>query len=89
LSEHKSADSLAKSMAAHVSWGNTVDRPARTANARRAADDRFLIAADGDPQRAESLRKAFYRHIQLRSIQVRAARKARAAEQLSVGDGAA
>jgi len=76
LPEHKSADSLAKSMAAHASWGNTVDRAARTAAARRAADARFLKMADGDPKRAESLRQAHYRRIQLKSIAVRKAKKA-------------
>ncbi|HSS25788.1 MAG TPA: hypothetical protein VLL82_15625 [Mycobacterium sp.] len=73
---HKSALSLARSMAAHESWGKTPDRAARTANARRAADERFLAQADGDPLRAESLRKAHYKRIQLKSI---AARKAKAA----------
>jgi hypothetical protein len=88
LKEPKSAASLAKSYAADVSWANTVDRPARTANARRGAENRFLVQAGGDPKRAESLRKAFYKQIQLKSIAVRAAKKAaRQAEQL--GGGAA
>jgi len=67
LSEHKSAQSLAKSMAAHASWGKTSDRAARTANARRAG---------GDPKRAESLRQAHFKRIQLKSIAVRKAKKA-------------
>jgi hypothetical protein len=82
LSEHKSADSLAKQMAAHASWGRTVDRTARTANARRAADARFLALADGDPKRAESLRKQHYAAIQLKSIQ---SRKAKAAARKAAG----
>jgi hypothetical protein len=76
LSEHKSAQSLAKSMAAHASWGKTSDRAARTANARRAADARFLALAGGDPKRAESLRQAHFKRIQLKSIAVRKAKKA-------------
>jgi hypothetical protein len=63
-------------MAAHASWGKTVDRTARTAAARRAADARFLALAGGDPKRAESLRKAHYKRIQLKSIAVRKAKKA-------------
>jgi len=45
---------------AHKSWGNTKDRTARTSNARARFQERFLIEADGDPVRAESLRKAWY-----------------------------
>jgi hypothetical protein len=75
-------------MAADVSWANTIDRPARTANARRAADNRFLALADGDPKRAESLRKAHYKGMALKSIAVRKAKKAAReadAEQLDGG----
>lgn len=61
-------------MAADLSWANTEDRAARTANARRAADDRFLILADGDPKRAESLRRAHYKRMALKSIAVRQAK---------------
>ena len=45
---------------AHVSWANTKDRAARTAPARAALAQKFLDAADGDPVRAEHLRKAHY-----------------------------
>jgi hypothetical protein len=76
LSEPDALLSLARSMAADLSWGNTIDRPARTANARRAADDRFLKLADGDPKRAASLRKAHYKAMALKSIAVRKAKKA-------------
>ncbi len=68
--------SLQHQIAAHTSWGNTVDRPARTAAARRAADDRFLKLAGNDPKRAESLRKAHYKRMALKSIAAREAKKA-------------
>ena len=45
---------------AHLSWAATDDRSARTAPARAAMRDRFLREAEGDPLKAESLRKAFY-----------------------------
>lgn len=61
--------------AAHESWAKTVDRPARTAAARRAKDAQFLEQADGDPVRAASLRKAYYTRLALKSVQAR--RKAR------------
>jgi hypothetical protein len=73
-------------MAAHESWGKTDDRSARTAKARQAADERFLALADGDLKRAESLRKAHYKRMVLKSI---AARKAKAAARQAAGDGAA
>ncbi|MGO9381126.1 MAG: hypothetical protein ACLP4W_03275 [Mycobacterium sp.] len=63
-------------MAADVSWANTPDRAARTANARRAAEARFLEMAGGDPKRAESLRKAHYKRMVLKSLKTRAAKKA-------------
>jgi len=68
--------SLKKSRAANISWGRTLDRAARTANARQAADQRFLREAGGDPKRAESLRRAFYNEITIRSLEARAAKKA-------------
>lgn len=71
--------SLQASAAAHKSWANTADRPARTAKARRAFEDKFLAEADGDPKRAESLRKAFYARLALKSVQARARRKGTAA----------
>ena len=62
---------LLAQIAAHTSWANTPDRSARTANARRAFEDKFLTEADGDPKRAESLRKAYYAKLALRSAQAR------------------
>ncbi len=41
--EHRS---LRASLAAHESWAYTHDRAARTANARKAADDRFEKQVD-------------------------------------------
>lgn len=58
-------------IAAHESWGRTLDRTARTAPARKAFDERFLIAADGDPVRAESLRKAYFARMAYKSARAR------------------
>lgn len=78
--------SLKKSRAADISWGNTEDWPARTANARRAADDRFLKLAGGNVKRAEALRRAHYKSMVLKSV---AARKAKAAARRAGQDGGA
>jgi hypothetical protein len=43
--------SLAAQMAAHESWAQTLNRSARTANARAALENRFLAEAGGDPVR--------------------------------------
>jgi hypothetical protein len=67
--------SLRGQLAAHESWANTKDRTARTANARAALDQKFLDQAGGDPQRAESLRKAYYARIAFLSAKARRARK--------------
>jgi len=55
-------------IAAHESWANTLDRTARTAPARAALDAKFLAQADGDPIRAEHLRKAHFARLTLKSI---------------------
>lgn len=65
------------SIAAHESWAKTPDRTARTSKARAALDAKFLEQADGDPVRAESLRKAHYKRLALKSAQAR--RRAREA----------
>lgn len=62
-------------LGAHVSWGNTVDRSARTAPARAALDQKFLDQADGDPVRAAHLRKAYFARLALKSAQARRARR--------------
>jgi hypothetical protein len=56
---------------AHQSWANTADRTARTAPARAALEQKFLDQADGDARRAESLRKAHYARLALKSAQAR------------------
>lgn len=67
----KSERKLRASLAAHTSWANTENRTARTAAAREAMWQRFLDAAGGDAQRAESLRKAHYQRLALKSAQAR------------------
>lgn len=63
--------SLAGRLGAHTSWANTTDRTARTAPARAAFDQRFLDQAGGDPRRAESLRRAYFARLALKSAQAR------------------
>lgn len=63
--------SLVASIAAHESWARTTDRAARTSKARAALDAKFLAEADGDPKRAEHLRKAYYQRLALKSAQAR------------------
>lgn len=70
---------LVASIAAHESWANTENRSARTAPARRALEQKFLEQAGGDPQRAESLRKAHFQRLALKSVQAR--RRAQEAQQ--------
>lgn len=85
---------LKASSAAHMSWAQTLDRSARTAPARAALDARFLADADGDPVRADHLRKAYFQRLALKSAQAgRRIREltveAEAAEaELSSGDAA-
>ena len=62
---------LIASQAAHESWANTTNRTARTAPARAALDAKFLAQADGDPIRAEHLRKAHFARLTLKSIAAR------------------
>jgi hypothetical protein len=91
VTEPNSLHSLRKSRAAHLSWAATEDRPARTAKARRAADDRFLKMAGGDPKRAESLRRAHYQKMTIARLEKRAARKHQAeleaAQRAELDDG--
>lgn len=63
--------SLRGTIAVETSWANTVDRSARTANGRKAFEDKFLAEADGDPQRAEHLRRAYFARLALKSAQAR------------------
>lgn len=71
MSVPDSERSLRASLAAEMSWFNTVDRSARTAPARAAHDAKFLAAADGDPVRAAHLRKAYFKRLALKSAQAR------------------
>jgi hypothetical protein len=59
------------SIGGHTSWARTIDRAARTAPARAAFEARFLEAAQGDPVRAEHLRKAYFTRLALKSAQAR------------------
>ncbi|MDO5492452.1 MAG: hypothetical protein Q4F53_02425 [Nesterenkonia sp.] len=62
---------LRASIAAHESWAATSDRAARTAPARRALEEKFLTEADGDPVRAEHLRRAYFQRLALKSAKAR------------------
>ncbi len=90
-----SAVSLNASAAAHESWARTIDRSARTAAARAARDQKFLDAADGDPVRAEHLRRAHFARLAAKSVKARqrareatATAEAAEAELTSLGGGA-
>lgn len=69
--DRRSERSMRAKLAAHTSWGNTVNRTSRTAPARKALDEKFLREAEGDPVRAEHIRKAYYLRLALKSAQVR------------------
>jgi hypothetical protein len=62
---------LGSQIAAHESWARTPDRSARAAPARTALLAKFLEQADGDPIRAEHLRKAYYMRLALKSAVAR------------------
>jgi hypothetical protein len=78
--------SLRGQIAAHDSWARTEDRAARTANARKALDEKFLAEAGDDPVRAAHLRKAHFARMSLKSAQARR-RKAVVAERIAELDG--
>jgi hypothetical protein len=67
----ESEKSLDAKYKAHRSWYLTTNRTARTANGRAAFENKFLAAAGGDPKRAESLRKAYFTRLALKSAQAR------------------
>lgn len=71
-----SAASMLGRIGAHTKWAKTTDRTAATAPARAALDQKFLDQADGDPVRAEHIRKAYFQRLALKSVQARRARKA-------------
>jgi hypothetical protein len=62
---------LRAQIAAHDSWAQTEDWTARTRNAREAFEAGFLEEADGDELRAQSLRKAHFARMALKSAQAR------------------
>jgi hypothetical protein len=62
---------LQASAASHLSWAQTADREARTANGRAAMDQKFLDQAGGDPVRAEHYRKAYYANLARKSAVAR------------------
>jgi len=70
---------LRSQIGAHESWARTTDRPARTLPARLALQAKFEREADPNNEltpaerarRAESLRKAFYAKLALKSVQAR------------------
>lgn len=94
--------SFAASIGAYESWARTPDRTERTANGRKAFLDRFEQQVDPDGvldsenrrQRAEALRKAYFRRLALKSAQSRRrsrelAEEADAADAELSADGAA
>ncbi len=79
--------SLRSALAAHESWANTADRTARTANARKKADERFEKQVDPNGEltpaeravRAQHARKAHFLRMALKSAQARSRRTGDAA----------
>lgn len=47
------------------------ERAAETAKARQGLEDKFLAEADGDPVRAQNIRKAYYARLAFKSAQAR------------------
>lgn len=70
--------------AAHVSWANTDDRTARTANARKAMLDKFEQQVDPNNEllpeerakRAQHARKAHFKQLAFKSARARQLREA-------------
>lgn len=87
MARHESDLTLLGRLGAHESWARTVDRSARTRPAREALAARFLEEADGDPVRAEHLRKAYYTRLALKSAHAR--RRAPRATQADPAGGPA
>lgn len=78
---------LAQKIGAHRSWANTPNRTARTANARKALEQKFLDESGGDVLAAQALRKVYFLELARRSATARKARKEaeRAAHQARIG----
>jgi hypothetical protein len=62
---------LRAQIAAHTRWANTSDRTSATAPGRAAFEQKFLDLADGDPVRAEHLRRAHFLRLALKSAKSR------------------
>jgi len=60
---------------AYGKWAKEPNRTAATAPARAAAEAKFLAEADGDPKRAEALRKLHFLRMARKSAEARRARK--------------
>jgi hypothetical protein len=56
-------------------WSRVTDRTAATAAARAGLEQRFLDEADGDPVRAQTIRRLYYTRLAFKSAQARRARK--------------
>ena len=69
------AASLIGKIGAYTKWANCTDRTAATAPGRAAFERKFLDQADGDPMRAQQLRRAHYARMALKSAKARRARK--------------
>jgi hypothetical protein len=67
MSRTPGENKLAASIAANMRWAKCEDRTAATAPARQALEDKFLREADGDPKRAENLKRAHYQRAALKS----------------------
>lgn len=68
--------SLAAAALVRRSWELTTDRAARMAPANAGREQRFLDEADGDPEIAQQIRKAYY--MRLSALALRARRRAAA-----------
>ena len=79
---------LEAAAAAHQSWANTDDRAARTANGRAAFERKFLDEANGDPVKAEHLRKAYFLKLAARSVKSRARQRIAKVVDAENGDAA-
>jgi hypothetical protein len=67
---------LAQKISAYRSWANTPNRTARTANARKALEQKFLDRAGGDVLAAQAIRKIYFLELAQKSAAARKARKA-------------
>lgn len=79
MSRSPAERSLVGQIAAHQSWAHTADRAARTANARKAALDRFerevdphgVLTPEERTKRAANARKSYFALLALKSAQAR------------------